>query len=145
MFFPIKQHIVIILLLGLSWSCFGLGIGMLVGQGVNSPSYHSLESSHGEEQSQHECCGVKKFGEHSASTNVMDHHDISITITDWLTLSLLLVGFVSFLILGRLLHLTEHLFFSYKLYFKQWQNTYRYFALSLLKLFSRGILHSKAW
>ncbi|OGH77293.1 MAG: hypothetical protein A3C10_04130 [Candidatus Magasanikbacteria bacterium RIFCSPHIGHO2_02_FULL_48_18] len=136
MVFSLKQIVAFLLFFVLLWSCVGVGIGMI---GHTLLSGHDPE--HTEIASSQNCCATDTTGESSENTTAT-HHTLASAVLVSFEFAVLVLGIALCISVLRPLRAFSLWCRSYLL---QWKYHWAYFALLFRRLFSGGILHSKAW
>ena len=133
----LKQFIASSLPVVLACSCSGFSFGM-IGHG-----FVQMGGVEHESKAMHECCGITDADQAENSAAGINHHTPTVATLSFL--DLLIVLFVVFVAVAWPEPIRKVVSTRFQLYARIWFERWSYFALYLTQLFSRGILHSKAW
>lgn len=132
----IKQYISIGLLFVLAWSCFGLSLGM-IGHGM---IHSDTMQIHAEGTNMHDCCALTGS---AAEGTQFEHHGTLLAAFVHFQIILLVVASIVLIQIVEYATLQVHTILQ--LYFRRWKENWSYYALCLVRLFSKGLLHPKTW
>ncbi len=144
--FGILKYISVFLLSVFVFSCAGAGLGMTAhatffGQQTGSPM-SSLDKQISEHQ--HGCCGVASAESgNNRMASALPHHQI----TKYMFEQIFFFIFAALVFLSWFFHscAPDRFYHYYRQYLQRWRESWQYFSLYFVRLFSQGILHSKAW
>lgn len=133
----LRQFFIPVLMVLFVFSCVGTSLGMMLHNTV-FVSVETAQESH-QEAAKHACCTVSQ-DEHESTPMNMAHMDEDTAA---------MVGFLT-IVLAALMFLVkweheQYLYTVFRQYIRRWISECQYYSLYILRLFSRGILHSKAW
>lgn len=144
--FGILKYISSFLLGVFVFSCAGAGLGMTAHATFFADQAETSMNSFDQQVSEHQhgCCGVSGVASQSSPIqSVLPHHQIAKYMFEQIFFFLLAALSLVFSVFHR--YAPDQSYSFYRQYLQRWRERWQYFALYFVRLFSQGILHSKAW